>query len=201
MSEEKRVTRRDLGRVAALGAASVTLGTHLRAEGGEVAAKDAAGKASGPAGPKMDFITYCGLYCGLCAERCRIPKQAAALTDSLHKEGWDSFALSQPGAKEFWRILNDKADPAKACRGCRSGGGFPGCQIRKCAREKSLTACPDCADYPCAKISDFAKVYPTTISDGGRMKEVGIERWAAEQEERAKAGFCYADIRITRQEG
>jgi kynurenine formamidase len=32
-------------------------------------------------------------------------------------------------------------------------------------------------------------------ADGKRLKEIGIEAWVAEQQERAKTGFAYCDIR------
>ncbi len=41
----------------------------------------------------------------------------------------------------------------------------------------------------------IAKGYPTLIADGERMKEIGIEAWIDEQEERAKTGVAYVDIR------
>jgi hypothetical protein len=41
----------------------------------------------------------------------------------------------------------------------------------------------------------IAKGYPTLIADGNRIREIGIETWIQEQEERAKTGFAYGDIR------
>lgn len=35
----------------------------------------------------------------------------------------------------------------------------------------------------------------TLIPDGRRMQRIGVEAWVAEQEERTRTGFCYADIR------
>lgn len=73
---------------------------------------------------KLKLDTYCGLYCGLCGERGRIPRQAEALQKSISEDG-----------------------------------------------------------------------YPTLIANGRRMKEIGPDAWIREQEERAKTGFAYADIR------
>jgi len=36
---------------------------------------------------KLEQVTYCGLYCGLCAQRNRIPQRARALRETMHKEG------------------------------------------------------------------------------------------------------------------
>ncbi len=41
----------------------------------------------------------------------------------------------------------------------------------------------------------IAKGYTLLIPGGERMKEIGIEAWIEEQEERAKAGFVYSDVR------
>jgi hypothetical protein len=37
------------------------------------------------------------------------------------------------------------------------------------------------------------------IQDGKHLQEVGLEKWVSEQERRAKRGFCYADVRYSRQ--
>ena len=35
--------------------------------------------------------------------------------------------------------------------------------------------CPLCDEYPCALIENYNKVYPITIEDGKRLKEIGLE--------------------------
>ena len=44
-------------------------------------------------------------------------------------------------------------------------------------------------------VGGLAKGYHMLIPDGKRMKEIGIEKWIAEQQDRAKTGFAYSDIR------
>ena len=41
----------------------------------------------------------------------------------------------------------------------------------------------------------IAEGYPTLLADGQRIKKIGLEAWVQEQEERAKTGFAYVDIR------
>jgi hypothetical protein len=41
----------------------------------------------------------------------------------------------------------------------------------------------------------FAKSEPTLLHDGERFKQIGIEAWIEEQEERGRCGFNYGDIR------
>lgn len=144
---------------------------------------------------QTELVTYCGLYCGLCAQRGRIPQQARALRDSMAKEGYEFWGQEMPGFATFWKFLANLGDPEKACPGCRAGGGYPGCEIRTCASERAVEVCPLCERYPCAKIERLARVYPTLIADGQRLRQIGLDAWIAEQERRAACGFCYADIR------
>ncbi|NLF02040.1 MAG: DUF3795 domain-containing protein [Anaerolineales bacterium] len=140
-------------------------------------------------------VTYCGLYCGLCAERNRIPLRAQALRDAMHKEGWDLWGREIPNFKEFWAFLNGVAEPETLCN-CREGqGGPPFCGIRKCARERGADICPFCSDYPCERIQALAKGYVMMLADGQRMREIGLDAWIEEQEARKKTGFAYVDIR------
>lgn len=142
----------------------------------------------------MEQVSYCGLYCGLCAERARIPRQAAALRESMAQEGWPQWGHSIPGFSEFWRFLQ-KLETEGGCPGCRAGGGPPGCRIRSCVKERGLDYCPGCPDYPCARIEAIGRAYPTLIADGLRLKQIGVDQWTAEQEERVRRGVVYADFR------
>ena len=143
----------------------------------------------------LELVTYCGLYCGLCSARGRVRRQAETLRQSMAKDGYDVWGANLPGFQEFWTFLGDLCDPEKACPGCRQGGGPPFCSIRKCARERDVDVCAFCDEFPCRRIESIGKGYPTLIADGKRMKEIGTEAWIAEQEERAKTGFAYVDIR------
>ena len=144
---------------------------------------------------ELRLVTYCGLYCGLCAERGRIPRQAGALRESMSKEGYEDWGSDLPGFQEFWSFLGRLCDPDQACPGCRQGGGPPFCAIRKCVQRRGLEVCAFCEEYPCQNVLVLSKGYPTLIADGRRMRESGLEAWIREQEERAKTGFAYVDIR------
>jgi hypothetical protein len=143
----------------------------------------------------LKYVTYCGLYCGLCSQRSRIPKQAKALRDSMAKDGFDQWGQDMPNFKEFWAFLNQWCDLNNCCPGCRQGGGNPECEIRKCAQQRKVEFCPSCEDYPCKSMSTLGKIYPILIADGQRLKEIGAERWIPEQHKRTETGFVYSDIR------
>ena len=144
----------------------------------------------------LKYVTYCGLYCRLCANLARIPQQSASLRETLRKEGWEFFGEYALGEfKEFWAALEKLSQTDKTCRGCRGGCGDPACGIRKCAQEKKVEVCSSCAEYPCSHIEKLAARYPNLISDGNRQRQIGIAKWAEEQEQRCRTGFCYADVR------
>ncbi len=148
----------------------------------------------------MDDVSFCGLYCGLCASRRRIPRLATDLREALRREGYDLGYFDIPALDQvfaaFWEGLNRLADTP--CPGCRGGGGDPGCPVRTCARQQRVDVCPQCAHYPCARLEVLAS-YPLLLADGRRLQQVGLERWIAEQEARAATGFAYADVRIPKE--
>jgi hypothetical protein len=141
----------------------------------------------------MEFVTYCGLHCELCAERSRIPQRAAALREAMAEEGWPFWAETLPGFGEFWTFLENLQ--SGGCPGCRAGGGYPECQIRLCAQDRGLEMCCHCPDFLCDHVEALGTRYPTLIADNQRLRTVGLEQWLAEQEERVRRGVVYADIR------
>lgn len=144
---------------------------------------------------RLKLVTYCGLYCGLCAQRGRIPSKASSLRETMVKEGYKFWGKGIRGFNDFWEFLNKICNPDKSCPGCRQGGGPPFCLIRKCARKGKVKICVFCKKYPCKYVLVIAQGYPTLLADGERLKKMGINKWIKEQEKRAKTGFAYADIR------
>jgi hypothetical protein len=146
---------------------------------------------------KLKFVTYCGLYCGLCANMARIPKQAQALRETMTKEGYECFGKdSIEGFEPFWKVLEGLGRMDETCPGCRSGKcGYPGCKIRECAPAKRVEVCSACPEFPCKHFEGLAARYPNLIADAKRQQKVGLDQWIQEQEERARTGFSYVDIR------
>jgi hypothetical protein len=144
---------------------------------------------------KQQLISYCGLYCDLCAERKRIPERTKELIAAMEIEGYPNWAKHRPEFKEFWAFVNRLAEGAdKRC--CRSGTcGAHFCTIRKCVKERGLEMCDQCQEFPCKRVKGIAKGYPTLLHDAERRRKIGIEAWVAEQQKRLSTGFQYADIR------
>jgi hypothetical protein len=113
----------------------------------------------------------------------------------MQKEGYEYWGGQLPGFNEFWKFISGLVE-LESKSSCREGTcGPPFCGIRKCAGNKGVEVCVFCNEYPCSKILGIAKGYTTLLADGQRMKEIGIDKWISEQEERAKTGFAYVDIR------
>ncbi len=143
----------------------------------------------------LTHVTYCGLYCGLCSARNRIPPAARTLQEHMRRNGWENWGNDVPGFRGFWAFLRGLAEP-QSVGGCRSGEcGAPFCAIRKCAQQRSMEVCWQCDEYPCRRVLGLAKGYPMLLADNQRAKEIGWDAWLAEQEERARTGFAYVDIR------
>lgn len=143
----------------------------------------------------LKMLTYCGLYCGLCAQRNRIPQRAQDLQETMKKEGYEHWGHSIPGFNDFWQFLSGLVESESKCSCREELCGPPFCGIRKCAQKKGIDVCVFCDEYPCDRILGIAQGYPTLLADGKRMKDIGVEAWIKEQEERAKTGFAYVDIR------
>ena len=144
----------------------------------------------------LKHVTYCGLYCRHCVNYARIPQQAKALYDTMKREGFEYFGpYESPEFNDFWKHLakltkQDKTNPA-----CRGGCGDPGCKVRICAREKGVEICVYCDEYPCEKLDFLVRQYPALLGDGKKLKEMGIDAWLVEQEERCERGYCITDGR------
>ncbi len=100
------------------------------------------------------------------------------------------------------------------CEGCLSGRVAAGCAdcrhgFRTCAKEKGVTRCHECSDFPCRRIEDFIPIHvengivhhENVIKDLLLMKEIGVQNWVDRQVEEhtcAECGemICWHEARI-----
>jgi len=84
------------------------------------------------------MIGYCGYNCHLCAARSDDPAIRQKLVD-----GW----------RKYFGHENYTAENVR-CDGCLSDGRIADqvCQARPCAREKGVTSCALCDEFPCKKM-------------------------------------------------
>jgi hypothetical protein len=144
----------------------------------------------------LKYVTYCGLYCKHCVNIARIPQQAKTLHDTMKREGYEYFGPYESSHfNDFWEYLKHLTVLDNECPLCRGGCGDPGCKIRICAREKNQEICVYCDEYPCTHFENLIRQYPALLGDGKRLKELGIDAWIAEQEQRYERGYCFSEGR------
>ncbi len=127
---------------------------------------------------KFNPDTYCGIYCGSCS--------VAMCGSSGHS---DVFAA----------CLGNIPKEELACCGCKSDTVYAGCSIcslRRCAREKGIEHCIDCADYPCKMYRAWqstARFLPHTQgapSGLEAIKQDGVGPWLTAQKKRWSCPDC-----------
>jgi hypothetical protein len=95
-------------------------------------------------------------YCGLDCEQC----EAFIATRN------NDDALRVKVAAEWAKSYNAPIKPEHInCTGCQSAGVKTYyceqlCEVRKCAKTKSVNTCADCSDYPCSALEQILRVAP-----------------------------------------
>ena len=125
---------------------------------------------------KNEFLSPCGMYCSVCAVR----------------------AAQQNNDQELKTILASYFGTSPeniVCEGCMSEKTFQfakTCSIRACAQEKKLKDCRQCDDFPCNNIKNFPieAARNNMLKSIPRWKELGTERWVAEQEKHFSCSKC-----------
>jgi hypothetical protein len=98
---------------------------------------------------KKKFLAYCGLVCDSC------PIHLATLEKDKACQRKMRESIARLCNSEYGMEL--KTEDITDCDGCLldSGRLFSGClqcEIRKCAREKHLSSCAHCVDFPCTSL-------------------------------------------------
>ena len=94
----------------------------------------------------------------------------------------------------------------KPCAGClQSDTGKPEhckkCRIKACVKDKELTYCFACADYPCKQIRSLEKSYNTRyatslMQNSQAVKEAGLAEFMKQQHEAYTCPVCGGVISI-----
>ena len=137
-----------------------------------------------------NFISPCGLYCGVCAiyiaHREANQKFKERLVNVYKGNVPDKGTL--PNSDEL--SIEDIN-----CCGCLSDEQFlhcRQCEIRDCTKQKGYTGCHQCAEFPCQHIEDF----PMTVGKKVILRaipywrEVGTEKWIQDEEARYICPEC-----------
>ncbi len=139
-----------------------------------------------------DFLSPCGLYCGVCAIHI-------AQRDANDKLKQKLLALYQGGTPGKGTLPGAEGLTTAGirCQGCLSDDLFMHCQrceIRNCVQARGHEGCHQCAEWPCRHIDEFAmavgkKVILRSIP---HIRAVGLEQWARDEEARYHCPSCGA---------
>lgn len=137
-----------------------------------------------------EFISPCGLYCGVCAIHIAHRDNNEKLKErlvGLYKGGVPGKG-KLPGGENL-----TTADIR--CQGCLSNDRFmhcKQCEIRNCNREKGYTGCHQCDDFPCQYIENFSmsigkKVVLRSIP---YRRKYGTVKWVRDEVDRYICPEC-----------
>jgi Protein of unknown function (DUF3795) len=125
---------------------------------------------------QKEWLSPCGLYCGVCAIRMAHRDNNQKLKERLAP----LYGVSAEGIR---------------CQGCLSNEVFAycaTCAIRSCTQQKGYEGCHQCQEFPCEHISKFPvpvgrKVILQAIP---RWRKLGTEKWVEAEEKRYQCPYC-----------
>ena len=137
-----------------------------------------------------DFISPCGLYCGVCAIYI-----AALDNNNRLKEGLVNLYKGGTPGKGTLPNSEKLSTEDIHCGGCLSDDLFMHCQqcaIRACTKEKGYTGCHECDDFPCQHIDNFPMAVGKKIILRSVLyrREFGTEKWVRDEEARYICPEC-----------
>jgi len=137
-----------------------------------------------------DFISPCGLYCGVCA---------IYMADRDHNEKLKEklVGLYKGGVAGKGTLPNAENLTTEdiRCGGCLSNDLFmhcKQCEIRNCTQKKGYAGCHECDEFFCDHIDNFPmsvgkRVILRVIPYWGK---VGTEKWVQDEEARYYCPHC-----------
>jgi hypothetical protein len=137
-----------------------------------------------------DFVSPCGLYCGVCAIYIAHRDNNIKLKERL-------VNLYKGGTAGKGTLPNSEALSIEdiRCRGCLSDEQFMHCrqcEIRNCTKEKGYTGCHQCNEFPCHHIDNFSMVVgkKVILRAVPYRREFGTEKWIRDEEARYICPEC-----------
>ena len=127
---------------------------------------------------ESELIAYCGLYCRLCDYYTgKIRESARRLLEIVEKHGELKIFAEASKAFDFDNFAKGvkwlSTEMSPCVGGCRGGGGWGECPLRKCCIKKGLRFCFECEGFPC----DVVKGYRNRVEILKEIKELGVEGW------------------------
>jgi len=145
-------------------------------------------------------IAPCGIDCRLCPDYKHFPygfSNASSRLRFLIERFSYSIEIARKEGKfstdEFINGLKWFSEQKNTCEGCLDSpspsdsplllGCDQSCPTRRCATENNVQLCVLCDEFPCEHSSYSEK----GLKNLERIKEVGLDRWLKEEEEKIKS--------------
>ncbi len=137
-----------------------------------------------------DFASPCGLYCGVCAIYI-----AHRDNNQKFKQRLVQLYKGHIDGKGVLPNCENLTTADIKCGGCRSDDLFMHCrqcEIRKCTREKGISGCHRCDEFPCRHIENF----PMAVGKKVILRAVpyrlavGTDKWMQDEEARYVCPGC-----------
>lgn len=137
-----------------------------------------------------DFISPCGLYCGVCAIYIAHRDNNRKL-----KEGLVKLYKGETDGKGALPNSETLSVEGIRCGGCLSGDLFMHCrqcEIRRCTQERGYDGCHQCDEFPCRHIDNFAMTVgkKVILRAVPYRRAFGTEKWVQDEEARYICPEC-----------
>ena len=137
-----------------------------------------------------DFVSPCGLYCGVCA----IHIAHRDNNEKFKKRLVNLYKGGVPGKGTLPNSENLITDDIR-CGGCLSDDLFMHCRqcvIRDCTQKKGIAGCHQCGEFPCAHIENFSMAVgkKVILRSVPHRRKVGTEKWIRDEEARYVCPEC-----------
>jgi len=141
-------------------------------------------------GTNPDFMSPCGLYCGVCAIYIAYRDNNIKLKERLV----DLYKGGTPGKGTLPNSESLSTEDIR-CLGCLSDDQFMHCrqcEIRNCTKEKGYTGCHECDEFPCQYIDNFSMTVgkKVILRAVPYRREFGTEKWIRDEEARYVCPKC-----------
>jgi len=137
-----------------------------------------------------DFISPCGLYCGVCAIHI-----AHRDNNSKFKKGLLNVYQGKVSGKGALPNSDSLTTDDIRCGGCYSSDLFmhcKQCEIRDCTEKKGISGCHKCNEFPCSFIHNFPMAIgkKVILRSVPYRKKYGTEKWVQDEERRYHCPEC-----------
>jgi hypothetical protein len=137
-----------------------------------------------------DFLSPCGLYCGVCAIHIAHRDNNIKLKERL-------VNLYRGGTPGKGTLPNSETLSTEdiRCNGCLSDDRFMHCrqcEIRNCTEQKGYSGCHECNEFPCGHTNNFSMTVgkKVILRAVPYRRECGTETWVRDEEARYICPEC-----------